>query len=226
MVELQYFGHSFFKISGKNNIMLIDPIFDSTKSNCEKFKKIPIKKNDLERIDLILLTNDLAEHFDKEAVEEIANKNNATVVAHDSILNELKIPRNLKTSIIQSNEIFLNGFKIKPTIAHCPQCFCPTGFVIDCDGKKIYHAGVTMLLETFSSIKTDVAILPLSNRSMDVVDVVRAAKIMKPKTLIPMQYDIFENLKNDPIDLKKRISESVLNTQTIILAPGKKVKIF
>ncbi len=225
MVELQYFGHSFFKLSGKTGSILIDPIFDSTKTSFEKFKKIPIKKEDCKNISLILLTNDMSEHFDREAVEDIAIKNNATVIAHDFILTDLNIPRNLKTPIIQSNEIFLNGFKIKPTTAHCPQSFCPTGFLIECDGKKVYHAGATMLLETFSNIRADVALLPMSNKSMDVIDVVRAAKVIKPKTLVPMQYDIFENAKHDPIDLKKRICDSVLNTETIIMSPGKKFKI-
>jgi L-ascorbate metabolism protein UlaG (beta-lactamase superfamily) len=224
MVEVQYFGHSFFKLSSKNGSIIIDPIFNSSKSTFEKQANIPAKRSDFGKIDLILLTNDMLEHFDKEAVEEIAIKSNAVVIAHDSILSSLNIPRNLKTPILQSNEIFLNGFKIKPTTAHCPQSFCPTGFLIDCNGKKIYHAGVTMLLENFSDIKTDVAILPLSNRSMDVVDMVRAAKIIKPSKLIPMQYDIFEKTKHDPVDLKKRINESVLKTETIILKPGKKMK--
>lgn len=225
MVELQYFGHSFFKLKGKSGTILIDPIFDTSKTNFEKLKKIPAKKDHFDDISLILLTNEMVEHFDKQAVEEIANKNNAIVVAHDSILNDLKISRNLKTSVLQSNEIFLKGFKIKPVTAHCPQSFCPTGFLIDCEGKKIYHAGVTMLLESFSNIDADVAILPLSSKSMDVVDLVRAAKIIKPKTLIPMQYDIFEKAKHDPNDLKKRISESVLNTETLVLTPGKKFKL-
>lgn len=60
---------------------------------------------------------------------------------------------------------------------------------------------------------------------MDVVDVVRAAKMIKPKFLVPMQYDIFEKVRLDPIDLKKRISESVLLTETLVLTPGKKMKI-
>ena len=60
---------------------------------------------------------------------------------------------------------------------------------------------------------------------MDVVDAVRAAKILKSKMIVPMQYDIFEQKKFDPVDLKKRIADSVLKTDTVILNPGQKFKI-
>jgi L-ascorbate metabolism protein UlaG (beta-lactamase superfamily) len=225
MVELQYFGHSFFRIKDKKETILIDPIFNSTKTDMGKIKKIPAKKQMFKDVSLILLTNEMKEHFDKEAVESIVEKTNAIVVAHDFLLTDLNIPRSLKAPIGQGSEIFLKGFKISAKTAHCPQCFCPTGYLIENNGKKIYHAGVTNLLDSFSRIKPDVALLPMSNRSMDVVDVVRAAKLMKPKTLIPMQHDIFDFGKLDPKELDRRIQESVLDTKTVILAPGRKVKV-
>jgi L-ascorbate metabolism protein UlaG (beta-lactamase superfamily) len=225
MVELQYFGHSFFKLKDKNGTILIDPIFDTTKTSTAKIKKIITKKDDFKDVSLILITNEMQEHFDKEAVEQIVKNTNAIVVAHDSLLTDLNVPRSLKTPIGQGSEIFLKGFKISAKTSHCPQCFCPTGYLIESNGKKVYHAGVTNLLDSFSRIRSDVVILPMNNRSMDVVDVVRAAKLMKPTTLIPMQYDIFDFGKFDPKELDRRIKESVLNTKTVILTPGKKIKV-
>jgi L-ascorbate metabolism protein UlaG (beta-lactamase superfamily) len=213
MVELQYFGHSFFKIKDKSSSILIDPVFSFGKTS----------QKDMGNVSLILLTNEMPEHFDKKAVEEIASRENATVVAHDSILRSLDVPRSQKAPICVNSELFLKGFKIKTATAHYPQSFYPLGYIIQCKDKTIYHAGVTALLDTFSEIKTDVAILPISSKSMDIVDVVRAAKMIKPKTLIPMQYDFFDAGKSDPKELKKRIEESVLDTETIILSPGKKI---
>ena len=225
MVELTYFGHSFVKIKYGKETILIDPIFNSTKTVFEKKRKIPADKGDMKNVSLILLTNEMEEHLDKGAVREIALRDNATVVAHDYILNTLNLPRNLKAPITSNSEVFLKGFKIQTKTDHFPKSFCPTGYLIDCGGKKIYHAGVTLLLDSFSGIKTDVAILPMSSQSMDVVDVVRAAKLMKPSVLIPMQYDLFETNKYDPKELDTRIKESILDTQTIILNPGKKIKL-
>ncbi len=225
MVELQYFGHSFFRIKDKKETVLIDPIFESTKTKFNKNQKIPSKINDMKGATLILLTNETQEHFDKEAVQKLASENNAVVVAHDFILNDLNLPRTQKIAVSSNFEVNIKGLKIQTKTAHYPNSFCPTGYLINFNGTKIYHAGVTSLLDSFSNIKADVAILPMSSQTMDVVDIVRAAKIMKPKTLIPMQYDIFETKKFDSKDLDKRIKESILQTETILLKPGKKIKL-
>jgi L-ascorbate metabolism protein UlaG (beta-lactamase superfamily) len=213
MVELQYFGNSFFKIKNKKDSILIDPISGGK-----------LKKSDVDDASLILLTNETEEHFDKTLIERVVSKGKVKVVAHDSILKQLDLSRSQKVSIGIDSEVFLNNFKIKTTTAHYPQSFYPLGFLIDCGGKKIYHAGITSLLDTFSKIDADVALLPMNSKSMDVVDVVRAAKMMKPKKLVPMHCEL-KDLRNSPTDLKKRIEESVLNTETILLTPGKKMKV-
>jgi len=213
MVELQYFGNSFFKIKNKKDSILIDPI-----------SKSKVKKSDIADASIILLTNETEEHFDKALIESVVANGKVKVVAHDSILRQLNLPRTQKVSIGIDSEIFLNNFKIKTTTAHYPQSFYPMGYLIDCDGKKIYHAGITALIDTFSKIRPDVALLPMNSRSMDIIDVVRAAKMMKPKKLVPMHCDL-KDFRNSSIDLKKRIEESVLNTQTIILPPGRKMKV-
>jgi L-ascorbate metabolism protein UlaG (beta-lactamase superfamily) len=226
MVELQYFGHSFFKINNNNESILIDPIFNDTKTNYKREKNIPIKKEDLKKISLILITNETEEHFDKDSVREIAIRNNAMVIANDFILNMLEIPRNLKKSLIANRDIQLKNIKIKPIIAHSPKCFCTTGYVIEMDNHKIYHAGITKLSDSFPSVNATIALLPISVTTMDVIDAIRVTKTIKPDFVIPMQHDLFNvTTKIDPKDFKKRIEESVLNTKTLIMESGKKVKI-
>jgi L-ascorbate metabolism protein UlaG (beta-lactamase superfamily) len=225
MVELSYYGHSFFKIKDKKDVILIDPIFDSTKTDHKKNIKIPVDISKLKDASLILITNEANEHFDKEAVQKIANESGAIVVAHDFVLNDLNLPRTQKTPITSNYAINLKGINIQTKTAHYPQSFCPTGFLIDIGDKRIYHAGKTKLLDSFSDLKADVAILPMSSSTMDVVDVVRATKLMKPDTLIPMQHDVFEEKGFDSKELDKRIKDSILKTKTLIIKPGKKVKL-
>ena len=213
MVELQYFGNSFFKIKNKKDSVLIDPV-----SSCKS------KKVDIVDPSLILLTNETEDHFDKNFIEKLSSGGKTKVIAHDSLLRQLDLPRMQKVSIGADSEVFFSNFKIKTKTAHFPQSFYPMGYLIDCDGKKIYHAGRTALIDTFSKIDADVALLPLSEKTMDVVDVVRAAKMMKPKKLVPMHFES-KDFRNNPIDLKKRIEESVLKTETVILNPGKKMKV-
>ena len=77
------------------------------------------------------------------------------------------------------------------------------GYLIEMSGKKIYHAGVTALIDSFSRIEADIAILPIGGKAtMDVIDAVRATKIIKPKAVVPMQYNTFE-LSKASLELSK-----------------------
>lgn len=225
MVELQYFGHSFFKLSDGSSCVLIDPVFESTKTATAKRVKMKVKAADLKNVSLILLTNETPEHFDSTAVEEIAKKNNSLVVAHDIALQRLNLPRTLKAPILSNAESVFRGVKVKAKTAHYPKSFYPLGFLLELGGKKIYHAGVTSLLDDFNQIKTNVALLPISSRSMDVVDAVRATKLMKPDYVIPMQHDVFEEKKIDIPDFKRRIEKSVLKTKPVLLKIGETFKL-
>lgn len=225
MVELQYFGHSFFQLKHGPSVLLIDPVFDNSKTDLKKIQKIPTSTSKLKKVSVILLTNETPEHFDPIAVQEIALRDNSTVIGHDVVLQKLNLPRTQKVPIYSNSEITVKGIKIKSKTAHFPKSFYPLGYLLDFDGKKIYHAGVTSLHDSFEKIQADVSLLPISSRTMDVVDAVRAAKILKSRMIVPMQYDIFESKKFDPVDLKKRIEDSVLKTDTIILNPGQKFKI-
>ena len=225
MVDLQYFGHSFFKIAHDNSTILIDPVFDSTKTNFKKKLKIKAKPSDFKDVSLLLITNETPEHFDAGAVEDIARLNNAIVVAHEVALQKLNLPRTLKTPIVSNSEVTLRGVKIKTKTAHYPKSFYPLAYLLECDGKKIYHAGVTALLDNFNEVKANVALLPISSRSMDVVDAVRATKLIKPDMVIPMQYDVFEEKKIDIPDFKRRIEKSVLKTKPILLGMGETIRL-
>ncbi len=220
MVELSYFGHAFFKICDGSSCILIDPIFESSPTNFKKKIKIKSKQSDFKNVSLIFVSNETPEHFDPKAVEELAIKNNAIVIAHEGALQKLNLPRNLKSAIRSNEEINLRGVKIKTKTAHYPKSFYPLGFLLEYGGKKIYHAGVTALLDNFNEVKANMALLPISSKSMDVVDAVRATKLIKPDFVIPMQYDVFEEKKVDIPDFKRRIEKSVLKTKPVLLEMG------
>jgi len=224
MVDLQYFGHSFFKISNADSTILIDPVFDSSKTEGKRKAKFRVKPSDFKKVSLIFITNETNEHFDPKAVTEIALKHNALVVAHEIALQRLSLPRNLKAPIVSNGEMSLRGVKIKAKTAHYPKSFYPLGYLLELGGKKIYHAGVTSLLDDFNQVKTNVALLPISSRSMDVVDAVRATKLMKPDVVVPMQYDVFEEKKIDVPDFKRRIEKSVLKTKPVLMEMGQTIK--
>ncbi|MFH1751372.1 MAG: metal-dependent hydrolase [archaeon] len=222
MVKLEFFGHSFFRITGGKNCLLVDP-FLPTNSKRNYLLTSPKQAKDFKDVDSIFISHEHAEHFDKQAVEAIALRNNSIVVSHETVLNQLDIPINLKKSVESNQEFILRNVKVKTITAHHPRTFSSMGFMFDFNGKTVYHAGDTDLTDIFTQIKPDVALLPIGGQiTMDVIDAVRATKTMKPKFVIPMHYNTFEEIKQNPLELKERIDKSILNTKTIILEPGQK----
>ncbi len=223
MVSVQFFGHSFFKISFPNQNILIDP-FISDKYEDKAFKRLvacKAKASDLKNISLILVSHDHFDHFDKGFIENIAKRDNSCVVAAEPLLQQLDLSTRFLHPIKQHQTVSLRGIDITAIPAHHPQAFYPLGFMISCGGKSIFHSGDTSLIDEFSRIKPDLALLPIGGTyTMDCVDAIRAVKTMKPKYAIPMHYNTFKMIEQDPFEFKQKIDKSILKTKPVILKPG------
>ena len=66
------------------------------------------------------------------------------------------------------------------------------GFIIELEGKKIYHAGDTGLSMEMNLLKREdihVALLPIGgNFTMDIEDALLAVEMIQPRMVIPMHY--------------------------------------
>ena len=222
-MKIQFLWHSFFKISFKGATFIVDPFIFMPEGEATYMPsmKCPIDISKINGVDFICISNEQFDHFDKKTVELIAARDRATVVAHDSVLNELSIQPTFKHPA-RINDVFsLSGVRIEIKNAHYPNSFYPLSFHFSKDGESLFFAGNTDLTDDFAEIKSDVAIFPIGGSStMDVIDAVRATKIMKPKYVIPMHYNSFSTILADPIDFKERIEKSVLKTVPVILTPG------
>ena len=90
---------------------------------------------------------------------------------------------------------------------------------------KIYDAADTGLFYDMKLIGEegiDVALLPIGdNFTMGPDDALRAAKLIKPKVLIPMHYNTFELIKQDSKSFAARMKKALPKTKVVILKPGK-----
>jgi L-ascorbate metabolism protein UlaG (beta-lactamase superfamily) len=230
MVEIKYLYHSFFQISFDGCKILIDPFINSkapseTNGMGQKLIKCPAKEKDFRNINIILITHEHFDHFDKQAIEKIATTNNATVITHEFLLQQLNIPGFLKRPIHANMRFNCHGVQIAAVPVHHPQAFYPLGFVLEKQGTKIFHTGDTDLMQSFSELKADIFLVPIGGKiTMDSVDAVRAVKIMKPRYAIPMHYNTFPLIKASPQEFKSKIEDSVLKTETVIMKPGQRKK--
>ena len=62
----------------------------------------------------------------------------------------------------------------------------------------------------------DVALLPIGdNFVMGIDDAVEAVKMLKPKMVVPMHYDTFEVIKQDPNNFKEKVENLGFNCQVL-----------
>ncbi|MFN2242571.1 MAG: metal-dependent hydrolase, partial [Anaerolineae bacterium] len=120
--------------------------------------------------------------------------------------------------------------RVKLTIAHhgsvLPDgCYGgnPAGFLLSLQGKTIYHACDTGLFYDMKLIGEeglDLAILPIGdNFTMGPEDALRAVELLEPKVVIPIHYDTFDLIKQDPYAFARRV-EAETPAKCVVLKPG------
>lgn len=227
MVNVRFLGHSFFRISFKGCNVLTDPYIKNESPNPDfmRLEKTAAKEKDFKNVDIVLLSNEHFDHFEKELVEKTVSENNAVVVGHESLLRQLNLSRRFTQPLGIGQSLALRKIKVTGMPAHHPPSFYPMGYLLEGDGKKIYHAGDTELLDEFEIKNPDLALLPIGGyQTMDCVDAVRAVKAMKPTYAIPTHYNTFAMMKTDPNEFRQKIEKSILKTKPVILKPGQSFK--
>lgn len=100
------------------------------------------------------------------------------------------------------------------------------GVLLHIDGKTIYHAGDTALFSDMQLIgetyPIDVAFLPIGdNYTMGPADAARAVRFLNPKKAVPIHYNTFPLIEQNPEDFTTLLEEG----QGLILEAGESIKI-
>ncbi|MBB6218948.1 L-ascorbate metabolism protein UlaG (beta-lactamase superfamily) [Anaerosolibacter carboniphilus] len=220
-MKIQFLGHACFYIEEDSFKALIDPFLST---NPQAPEALP----DFQHVTHIFVTHGHGDHLGDAAM--ISGKSNATVITNYEIASYLggkDIPTH-SMHIGGRTKFDFGTVKMTPalhgsgieTIGGLIYGGNPCGFVIEVNGKKIYHAGdtgLTMDMQLLEIEHIDVAMLPIGgNFTMDIEDAVRAVEFIKPKRVIPMHYDTFPVIKANPSAFKDRVK----NTEVILLNPG------
>lgn len=100
------------------------------------------------------------------------------------------------------------------------------GFLIEIGGKRIYFAGDTGLMADMVLLageEIDAALLPIGDRyTMGPEDAVRAAEMIQPRLVIPMHYDTFPTIEQDP-QAFRRLAEEKTGIPVAVLKPGEAI---
>ena len=103
----------------------------------------------------------------------------------------------------------------------------PHGFLLDIDGTRIYHAGDTALIKDMELLEgqVDLALLPIGdNFTMGPEDALKAVKMIQPKHAVPVHYNTFDVIMQDPDAWAERV-QAETNTKVHVLKPGESLTV-
>jgi L-ascorbate metabolism protein UlaG (beta-lactamase superfamily) len=226
VIELTYHSHACFSIDVGGTELLIDPFLSGN-------EQADVSANAVQA-DYILVSHGHGDHVGDTV--DIAKRTGAMTISNFEIQSWL-----LAQGVESAHPLHIGGGydfpfgRVKLTIAHHGSALPdgsyggnPAGFLLTLNGRKIYHACDTGLFYDMKLIGEeglDVAILPIGdNFTMGPDDALRAVKLLKPKVVIPIHYDTFDVIKQDPHAFAERV-EAETPAMCVVLKPGESYRL-
>ena len=220
-IKVTWYGHSAFRLDIGSHRILIDPFLTDN-------ALAPVSADDVDA-DYILITHGHGDHVG-DAVS-IAQRTGALVISNFEICNWLNAQGvdNTHPQHIGGGYPHPFGY-LKLTIAHhgssLPDGSCggaPAGLLLTAEDKRLYFAGDTGLFYSMRLIGEDgidFAVLPIGdNFTMGPDDALRAVQLIAPKVVMPIHYDTFEVIQQDPVAWAAKVSKES-SAQPVVLQPG------
>lgn len=182
------------------------------------------------QVDAVLLSHGHSDHFGDTLA--VARQHRATVVA------AYEIASYCESQGVQAHGMATGGahqfpfgwVKLVPA-AHgslleaAPEFSTnPVGLLYRTEGKLVYHMGDTALTADVKLLgdlhRFDLVLAPIGdNFTMGPDDALRAVEFLRPGLVVPMHYDTFDLIAQDPRDFKRRVEEGGAS-RCEVLEPG------
>jgi L-ascorbate metabolism protein UlaG (beta-lactamase superfamily) len=188
-VEVDWLGHDGFRLkSGKT--VYIDPF--------------QVKAKNLEKGDYVLVSHEHFDHLSPDDLKKVVG-NNTVIIASEQCREGVSSFGARETKIVKPGDMLnlekdltvevvpaynVNKFRAPGQPFH-PKQDKKNGYILTIRGKRLYHTGDSDIIPEMSTLKADVAFLPVSGTYvMTAEEAAEAAEKIKPKVAIPMHYGV------------------------------------
>lgn len=222
MTSLKFYGHACFTLQNEKTTILFDPFLTDN-----PFK---IATPDEMKADYILISHAHFDHLGDAAA--IAKSNDATIISTAEIANMLGGQGCKAAAMHLGGKIKFPFGTVRLTLAFHGSGIAgghACGFVVNFDGTNVYFAGDTGIFGDMELIgkleKIDYALLPIGNNfTMGPEDAAIAAGMLKAKNVIPIHYNTWPPIEQNPEDFKKLVEKDT-ESKVIIVKPGETIKL-
>ena len=165
--------------------------------------------------DVILVTHDHFDHLSNDDIARLRKPDTVVVGPHEVTSQVAGETR----TIAPGQTIEVGGVTVHAVPAYNtdkfrgpgqvfhPQADGKVGYIVELDGRRIYHAGDTDVIPEMSDIEVDVALLPVSGTYVMTADeAAQACDRVKAKLVIPMHYGDIVGSAADARRFKERCS--------------------
>jgi L-ascorbate metabolism protein UlaG (beta-lactamase superfamily) len=201
--NITWLGHDGFLIKGDGKAIVIDPF----------------QVKQCEPADIILISHEHYDHCSPEDVKKI--RKDSTVIVTEA-QSAAKLSGDVRV-VQPGDKLTVSGIPIEAVPSYnTNKTFHPKengwlGFIVTVGGVRIYHAGDTDRIPEMGSFRVDIALLPVSGTYvMTAEEAVEAARMIKPKVVIPMHYGAIVGSADDA----KRFSEALQGTCEVVVLGG------
>jgi len=216
-----WYGHATLGLTVGEHKLLVDPFFTGN-------PVAPITADEA-LADFILITHGHGDHVGD--AQAIAKRNNALIISNFEIAGWFA-EQGLESHAQHLGGGFHHPFGyLKLTLALHGSALPdggyggnPAGLLLTTpNGKKIYMAGDTGLfgdMQLIGDEGIDLAVIPIGdNYTMGPDDALRAVKLLRPKQVVPIHYNTWPLIEQDPHAWKVRV-EAETSAKVVVLKPG------
>jgi len=244
-VGITWIGHASFLIQTPEHSVLIDPNWAKWLKVVKRLKEPGLGIHELPAIDLVLVSHAHFDHLDKKSLKAVAS--NQPIVVPENVGNLVHgLGFNRVHELQRWESMELGSLKITLTPAqHWGARVLHDkhrgfgGFLIEYEGRTIYHCGDSAWFEGFTEIgqrsKIDIALLPIGaydaptgrDVHMNPEEALRAFQALGAGLMIPMHYGTFrlgfEPLNEPPDRLLSHARTLGLDEKIRLLKDGEPV---